>query len=138
MAKLTNSITKYGPHPVDIHVGKRVRMRRILLGVSQEQLGNALGLTFQQVQKYESGANRISASRLYELGQILDVPVSFFFLDMSQKMNALNRGPASKKDQEDNPLHKRETLEFVRAYHRIQDPAICKNILGLTKAVAES
>jgi len=71
------------PNPIDIHVGSRVRLRRTLLGMSQEKLGDALGLTFQQVQKYERGANRIGSSRLYKLSQILDVPVSFFFDDMS-------------------------------------------------------
>src|ERR687886_1196704 len=70
-----------GPHPADVHVGARVRLRRTLLGMSQEKLGKALGLTFQQVQKYERGANRIGASRLNELSRILDVPVSFFFDD---------------------------------------------------------
>ena len=66
------------PNPVDVHVGKRVRLRRTLMGMSQTKLGNALGLTFQQVQKYENGSNRIGASRLYQIGQILGVPVSFF------------------------------------------------------------
>ena len=70
------------PNPIDVHVGSRVRLRRTLLGMSQEKLGDALGLTFQQVQKYERGANRIGSSRLYKLSQILDVPVSFFFDDM--------------------------------------------------------
>src|SRR4051794_33147217 len=70
-------------HPMDVHVGSRVRLRRTLSGLSQEKLGDALGLTFQQVQKYERGANRISASRLFTLSQVLDVPVSFFFEDMS-------------------------------------------------------
>jgi transcriptional regulator with XRE-family HTH domain len=70
------------PNPIDVHVGKRLRLRRTLLGMSQERLGESLGLTFQQVQKYERGANRIGSSRLFELGQILDVPVSFFFDDM--------------------------------------------------------
>ena len=70
------------PNPIDVHVGKRLRLRRTLLGMSQERLGDLLGLTFQQIQKYERGVNRIGSSRLYELGQILDVPVSFFFDDM--------------------------------------------------------
>ena len=69
---------------VDVHVGKRVRLRRTLLGMSQEQLGSSLNITFQQVQKYERGANRIIASRLWDMSQILDVPVSYFFDDMSE------------------------------------------------------
>src|ERR1700689_3596756 len=72
-----------GPNPVDVHVGARLRLRRTLLGMSQERLGNAIGLTFQQVQKYERGANRIGASRLYDLSRVLDVPVSFFFDDIN-------------------------------------------------------
>src|ERR1700759_1086976 len=71
------------PNPVDVHVGSRVRLRRTLLGMSQEKLGEAIGLTFQQVQKYERGANRIGASRLFDLSRVLDVPVSFFFDDMT-------------------------------------------------------
>src|SRR5579883_3316499 len=67
------------PNPIDVHVGSRVRLRRTLLGMSQEKLGDAIGLTFQQVQKYERGANRVGASRLFELSRVLDVPVSFFF-----------------------------------------------------------
>src|SRR5277367_1577262 len=70
------------PNPIDTHVGARVRLRRTLLGMSQEKLGEAIGLTFQQVQKYERGANRIGASRLFDLSRVLDVPVSFFFDDM--------------------------------------------------------
>lgn len=77
--------TEYGtgrPNPIDVHVGSRVRLRRTLLGMSQEKLGDAIGLTFQQVQKYERGANRIGSSRLLNLSKILDIPVSFFFNDM--------------------------------------------------------
>ena len=107
------------PNPVDVHVGKRVRLRRTLLGLSQEKLGLALGLTFQQVQKYERGANRIGCSRLYHLTQILDVPVSFFFDDMPAfeegAAPGMREGPA--KPFEPDPLAKRETLELVRAYY---------------------
>src|SRR5690348_18309853 len=70
------------PNPIDIHVGSRVRLRRTLLGMSQEKLGEAIGLTFQQVQKYERGANRVGSSRLFDLGRVLDVPISYFFEDM--------------------------------------------------------
>src|ERR1700709_409484 len=77
------------PSPIDIHVGSRVRLRRTLLGMSQEKLGEAIGLTFQQVQKYERGANRIGASRLFDLSRVLDVPVSFFFDDMAtERLNS--------------------------------------------------
>ena len=134
-----------GPHPVDIHVGSRVRMRRTLLGMSQEKLGDALALTFQQVQKYERGANRVGASRLFEISQILDVPISFFFEEMAPETAALTPhsvdasgtagGPAVF---EPDPLAKRETLELVRAYYRIGDPRVRKRRFELTKAVATS
>ncbi|MDH3740939.1 MAG: helix-turn-helix domain-containing protein, partial [Hyphomicrobiales bacterium] len=77
-------MTRRNPNPIDVHVGNRVRMRRMLIGMSQEKLGERLGLTFQQVQKYEKGSNRISASRLYQMAQILGVPVQFFFEDISE------------------------------------------------------
>lgn len=133
-----------GPHPVDVHVGSRVRMRRTLLGMSQEKLGDALALTFQQVQKYERGANRVGASRLFEISQILDVPVSFFFEEMSPEVAALTPhsvlGPAAdgSEEFEPDPLAKRETLELVRAYYRIGDPRVRKRMFELTKAVASS
>ena len=128
-----------GPHPVDVHVGSRVRMRRTLLGMSQEKLGDALGLTFQQVQKYERGANRVGASRLFEISRVLDVPVSFFFEEMSDETAALDqgqRGAAEASEEfERDPLTKRETLELVRAYYRITDPRVRKRLFELTKAI---
>lgn len=132
-----------GPDPVDIHVGGRVRLRRTLLGLSQEKLGDALGLTFQQVQKYERGANRMGASRLHQMGQILDVPVSFFFDEMTPA--ALTRSTqfrptetAGGDDRERDPMAKRETLELVRAYYRISDPRLRKRVFELTKAAAKA
>lgn len=125
------------PDPVDIHVGSRVRLRRTLLGMSQEKLGGALGLTFQQVQKYERGTNRIGSSRLYRLSRILDVPVSFFFDDMpdevSQRSDGMAEGAQSRFDQQD--LSKRETLELVRAYYRILKPDIRKRLFDLVKSL---
>lgn len=127
------------PSPTDVHVGSRVRLRRTLLGMSQEKLGEAIGLTFQQVQKYERGANRIGASRLYDLSRVLDVPVSFFFDDMPEDgpvgIDSANGAPAPG---ELDPMAKRETLELVRAYYRIDDPAVRKRIFELTKAVASA
>jgi transcriptional regulator with XRE-family HTH domain len=133
---------KGGPHPVDIHVGSRVRMRRTLLGMSQEKLGEALGLTFQQVQKYERGANRIGSSRLFEISRILDVPIAFFFDEMeSSSGNGAAANMAVDAPQNDevfhrDPLAKRETLELVRAYYRILDPRVRKRVFELTKAIA--
>ena len=133
------------PNPIDVHVGARVRLRRTLLGLSQEKLGEALGLTFQQVQKYERGANRVGASRLFDLSRVLDVPVSFFFDDMSddtksQAPSLLMSGGLEEPAVgfEHDPLTKRETLELVRAYYRISDPAIRKRVYELAKALADS
>src|SRR5438067_4098480 len=80
------------PSPIDVHVGSRVRLRRTLLGLSQERLGDALGLTFQQVQKYERGVNRVGASRLFDLARVLDVPIRFFFDDMPEALSATHAG----------------------------------------------
>ena len=132
------------PNPVDVHVGGRVRLRRTLLGLSQEKLGDALGLTFQQVQKYERGANRIGASRLFDLSRVLDVPISFFFDDMSSDVS--DRSPAQEvglselppSGFEVDPMAKRETLELVRAYYRIKDHNVRKRVFDLAKALANS
>ena len=132
------------PNPIDVHVGGRVRLRRTLLGLSQEKLGEALGLTFQQVQKYERGANRVGASRLFDLSRVLDVPVSFFFDDMTDEtkgqtpsllMSAGMDEPTA--EFEHDPLTKRETLELVRAYYRITDASIRKRVYELAKALGE-
>src|SRR5688572_1266832 len=120
---------EHRPSPIDVHVGSRVRLRRTLLGMSQEKLGEALGLTFQQVQKYERGVNRIGASRLFDLARVLDVPIGFFFDDMPDALGGSGAtarrslGLADSQDGfEDDTLHRRETLELVRAYYRITDP----------------
>ncbi|MBK8173856.1 MAG: helix-turn-helix domain-containing protein [Rhodospirillales bacterium] len=132
------------PNPVDIHVGSRVRLRRTLLGLSQEKLGEAVGLTFQQIQKYERGANRIGASRLFEFSRILDVPVSFFFDDMAERaksrdgLDALSLSDQPQASLEPDPLTKRETLELVRAYYRISDPQVRKRLFELTKSLGTS
>ena len=135
------SIAKDGPSPIDVHVGSRVRLRRTLLGMSQEKLGEAIGLTFQQVQKYERGMNRISASKLWKLSNVLDVPVSYFFDDLG--LNDEGRAPASPgADAIGNdslaldPMAKRETLELVRAYYKIADPLVRRRLFELTKAAA--
>lgn len=131
------------PNPIDVHVGSRVRLRRTLLGLSQEKLGEAIGLTFQQVQKYERGANRIGASRLYDLARVLDVPVAFFFEEMpaeTQKSSpAQTRGLREDSEPyEPDPMAKRETLELVRAYYRINEPQVRKRLFELTKALGAS
>ena len=129
------------PNPVDIHVGSRVRLRRTMLGMSQEKLGEAIGLTFQQVQKYERGANRIGASRLFELSRVLDVPVSFFFDDMPLDAGPPTEHPHDGEDAEMvdlDPMAKRETLELVRAYYRISDSSVRKKGFELAKALARA
>jgi len=127
------------PNPVDIHVGSRVRLRRTLLGLSQERLADALGLTFQQVQKYERGANRIGASRLHQLSRILEVPVSFFFEEMGTAPRSTEAGAAAAEQPsgfDHDPMTKRETLELVRAYYRIPNEKVRKRIFEMIKAVA--
>jgi len=131
------------PRPVDVHVGARLRQRRTLLGMSQEKLGEAVGLTFQQIQKYERGANRIGASRLYQLGQVLDVVVSYFFEEMPgevQKTRGDYAAPENSAEleavQTSDPMARRETLELVRAYYRIEEPKVRKRIFELTKSIA--
>lgn len=128
------------PDPIDIHVGSRVRLRRTLLGMSQEKLGDALGLTFQQIQKYERGANRIGSSRLFKLSQILDVPVSFFFDDMPEAIEKATSGlsEAPTEPFEADQLSKRETLELVRAYYRIDEQKVRKRMFELVKAIAQN
>lgn len=135
------------PSPIDVHVGSRIRLRRTLLGMSQERLGEALGLTFQQVQKYERGVNRVGASRLFDLSRVLDVPISFFFDDMPDSLaNAYggqtSRRPSGFADMQDgfgdDTLNRRETLELVRAYYRITDPAVRKRVFELIKSMGPS
>ncbi len=124
-----------------MHAGEQVRLRRKLLGMTQTGLGDALGLSFQQVQKYERGVNRISASRLCDLSRVLDVSIEYFFEDMPTAVAAIS--PAAKKrgkaqkltGYEPDLMVKRETLEFVRAYYKIKDADVRKGVYQLTKAM---
>ncbi|HTV33108.1 MAG TPA: helix-turn-helix transcriptional regulator [Methylocella sp.] len=131
------------PNPIDRHVGSRVRLRRVALSMSQEKLGEALGLTFQQIQKYEKGTNRVSASRLKEISQVLDVPPSYFFEGapslgpnarddsgtgaLSEEAGAIQNGPF---------LATPEAVEVILALGRIKDQKIRKRIVDLVKAIA--
>jgi transcriptional regulator with XRE-family HTH domain len=126
-----------GASSVDAHVGLRTRQRRTLLGMSQTQLGEALGLTFQQVQKYERGFNRVGASRLWELSRVLGVPITYFFegLEPDTQPVPVREMPESMKASAD-PLNKRETLELVRAYYRIQDVAVRRRLCDLIRQIA--
>ncbi len=128
------------PSPVDVHVGARVRMRRTLFGMTQTSLGEAIGLTFQQVQKYEWGTNRVSSSRLFDLSRVLDVPVEFFFEDMPDKVAASSSSQSHGRAGESSsyeldPMAKRETLELVRAYYKISDARVRKRLFEMTKTL---
>ncbi len=128
------------PHPVDVHVGRRLRLKRTFLGMSQEAVGKQIGVTFQQIQKYERGINRMGASRLYDFAKALGVPVSYFFEgfgdyaidDTNMLMAAEPNAPAFEHEQ----LNNRETLEVMRAYSRIKNPALRKRVVELIKAMA--
>lgn len=110
------------PHPMDTHIGRRIRLRRTLLGVSQQQLAAAVGVTFQQIQKYETGINRMSAARLYDVARSLGVPEHFFFDDLDDE----------EKDRNDT---KTESLDLVRAYWALPTPDMRRNVLDLLKAM---
>ncbi len=130
-----------GIGPIDVHVGARVRQRRALLGMNQTILGKALGVSFQQVQKYENGTNRISASRLFDLTRVLDVSIEHFFEDIpaavaASSPAATKRGAAKMSPRyEPNPMVKRETLELVRAYYKIEDADLRKHLREMAKAL---
>jgi transcriptional regulator with XRE-family HTH domain len=132
------------PRPVDVHVGARLKQRRKLLGMTQTDLGDAIGLTFQQVQKYERGVNRIGASRLLALTQVLDVSINYFFEDMPTAVAAISpatkrRGKAKKlPSYAPDIMVKRETLELVRAYYKIEDADARKGVYQLTKAMGDA
>jgi transcriptional regulator with XRE-family HTH domain len=122
------------PDPVDVHVGARIRTRRLLLGMNQETLANALGLTFQQVQKYEGGSNRVSASRLAEMAEILGVPIAYFFNDLE-----LADDPAAVEEAELREMLQRpDVIELIRWYYAIADPAVRQQFLEMVKTVAQS
>lgn len=149
---------------LDAHVGARIRLRRTMLGLSQEKLGEAINLTFQQIQKYERGANRVSASRLFEIAKVLDVPIGFFYDDMppeplpSVPASTLQTsapvmgfaeaqqgfgGPpvpaaatSSGQNVDASVLSRRETMELVRAYYRIPDTGVRKRVLDLIRSMA--
>ena len=133
-----------GPNPIDIHVGARVRLRRHLLGLTLQTLAKAVGVTYQQLQKYERGVNRIGASRLFNLSRVLDVPVSFFFDDLSpaaagagrkRRARGLSEAPATAHDFD--VLSNRETINLIRAYYRVTDPRLRKRVLDLLEAVGK-
>jgi len=124
-------------HPVDIHVGARLRARRKIIGLSQDDIGKSVGVTFQQIQKYERGTNRIGSSRLYEFSRILDVPVSYFFENFSfttadmDSDKAVDISPANSKFD----MTSKETMVLVQSYYKIADPVVRTKMLNLIKAL---
>jgi transcriptional regulator with XRE-family HTH domain len=129
------------PNPVDAHVGSRVRLRRMLLGMSQERLGESMGLTFQQVQKYEKGVNRIGASRLFQISKILDVPVQFFFEEAPYNGDGNAVRGMAEPDSEAfilEFLNSREGLELNRAFVKIGDAKVRKSVVDLVRALSGS
>ena len=126
------------PHPVDLHVGARVRQRRMLVGLSQEQLGRKLGLTFQQVQKYEKGANRISASRLAEIAKVLSIKPDYFFDSMPDALPTDDSEYAGASTSEvETFLNSSDGLRLNRAFSKIQDPKVRKCVIDLVRSIAE-
>ena len=138
------------PNPVDVHVGKRIRLRRTILHITQQEMAEMLGLTFQQVQKYEKGMNRVGASRLWDISRVLKVPMGFFFEDMDAKVAMQSprmlQTPLGgeymvseqKNSFDDDPMKKEETLQLVRAYYRITNRAIAKQMLDLMISLSKS
>lgn len=133
-------MAKKAPNPIDKHVGSRVRMRRMMLGMSQEKLGDALGLTFQQVQKYEKGTNRIGASRLQQISDILQVPVSFFF----EGVPSVPGVPEASTGMSEAPspayvsdfLATSDGLALTKAFVQIKDARLRRRIVDLVEAIA--
>ncbi len=136
--------SRKGPNPIDVHVGARVRLRRNLLGLTLQTLAKAVGVTYQQLQKYERGVNRVGASRLFNLGRALDVPISFFFEDLSpaaagggrRRARGLSEAPAAVL--EPDLLSKPETVELIRSYYRVTDPGLRKRVLDLLKILGKA
>jgi transcriptional regulator with XRE-family HTH domain len=132
-------LAKKAPNPTDKHVGSRVRMRRMMLSMSQEKLGDALGLTFQQVQKYEKGTNRIGASRLQQISQILQVPVSFFFEGAPVAQTAIRSegmGEAPSPAYVSDFLATSDGLALTKAFMRIEDSKLRRRIVDLVEQIA--
>jgi transcriptional regulator with XRE-family HTH domain len=129
---------KKQPNPIDIHVGSRVRLRRMMLGMSQEKLGESLGITFQQIQKYEKGTNRIGASRLQHIARVLSVPVSFFFEDAPGAPSDQPAGMAEPRSANYvvDFLSSAEGLQLNKAFIRIKDSKLRRKLIDLVRALA--
>ena len=133
--------TKGGPDSIDAHVGQRLRIRRSLLGMSQEKLAEAIGLTFQQVQKYERGTNRISSSRLYQFSKILGVPVDYFYEQYEDTKGEVPQAYGFADNEQDgfgdeDLMHRKETLDLIRVYYAVKNPEKRKSIVKFIKSMA--
>lgn len=147
-ATIRGRIKDGSPNPVDVHVGKRIRLRRTILGYSQQQLAMRLGLTFQQIQKYEKGYNRVGASRLWDISRVLRVPMDFFFEDMDSAtaeqspMMLGNLSDVEKQDlaqsetKEADPLKSDESLKLVRAFYKIKNRRLARSLFNLTEQLS--
>jgi transcriptional regulator with XRE-family HTH domain len=132
------SDNKKKPNPVDVHVGARIRLRRNMIGLSQEKLGESLGITFQQIQKYEKGMNRVGASRLQAIGNILNVPVTFFFDDMpGQSDKPKGFDEESETTYVVGFLNSSEGIQLARAFAKITDAKIRRKILDLVRTLGD-
>ena len=127
---------KKKPNPIDVHVGSRIRLRRNMLGLSQEKLGESLGITFQQIQKYEKGTNRVGASRLQAISAILNVPVSFFFEDAPGSSNQAGFAEDNEAAYVVDFLNSNEGVQLTRAFTKISDPKVRRKIIDLVKSLA--
>jgi len=127
------------PNPVDVHVGRRVRLRRKVLGFSQEHLADSLGLTFQQIQKYERGANRVSASKLYDMARILSVPIEFFFEGLPDPLEAAGPDQICVQFEETlrGFLDTYEGLQIAELFPKIQQPRVRRQLVDLLRAIAD-
>lgn len=123
---------KKSPSAIDFHVGSRIRMRRLMVGMSQEKLGERLGITFQQVQKYEKGTNRVGSGRLHEIGRILGVPVSYFF--EGQELGTSGERDASSPD---SAVPDKDSLELLQAFNAIVDPQVRRALVNMARALAD-
>jgi transcriptional regulator with XRE-family HTH domain len=133
---------KKQPNPIDVHVGSRVRMKRMMLGMSQEKLGEQLGITFQQIQKYEKGANRIGASRLQQIARIFNVPVGYFFenapgsVDREPSAAGIAEDGAQSYSAMDNFLSTQEGIQLNSAFMRIKDPQLRRRVIDLVRSMS--
>ena len=125
------------PNPVDIYVGSRVRLQRLIKQMSQDKLGAALGVTFQQVQKYERGANRVSASRLWGMAEVLDVPIEFFFDGIKNKENAIGLADGEETPMVYDFINSADGAQLASAYSRITDPKVRRQVLQLVRTLSD-